>query len=1101
MSSLALQKDKPMVELTINGRAVAVSEGTTLLEAARLLGIHIPTLCYLDGLKPYGGCRLCLVEISTGNHTQLTTSCTYLATEGLTVQTDTEEVLEARRFIMDLLLSRCPEVPALQEMARQVGLDQPGFTRGDSDCILCGKCVRMCLELQHVGAISVVGRGAKRKVTTPFGEFSEVCRTCGACALVCPTGHIADIAQISGKTPIPKLDEFNTGLKTRGSIYKLYPQAIPATPSIDRHNCIQLLTGDCGLCAEVCAAQAIDFTQKDEALSLKAGAAILAPGTRPVDPGHYLPYHYASFSNVVTSLEFERLLSASGPFAGHLVRPSDHKEPKKIAWFQCVGSRSLQDFAHAYCSSVCCMYAIKQALVAREHSQEPLDTAIFYMDIRTTGKDFDKYYQRAIDQGVRFIHSRVHSVAQDPDSGDLSVRYVRDDGSMVAVTFDMVVLSVGLEVTPETLKMAQRLGVKVDAHRFAQTSPFSPVATSRPGLYVCGAFQSPKDIPYSVMEASAAAAAAGELLAGSRYSEARRKPEYPERDVSQEEPRVGVFVCHCGTNIAGVIDVGALTDYARTLPATVHAEKHLFTCSQDTQQIIKERIQELSLNRVVVASCSPRTHERVFQESVREAGLNEYLLTMANIRDQDAWVHQQEPEAALEKAKDLVRMAVARAAYLEPLHKEKFPVTKAALVVGGGVTGMEAALSLANMEFPTHLVERGEHLGGHAWNLAVRSGGHNYRKYLRQLLEKVESHPLINVSCQAQVKGTRGFVGNFQTTLSTPGGELEVAHGVTILATGGQGYRPTEYCYGQHPRILLSLDLDQAIAFRNPDIVKAEQAVFILCVGSREPERPYCSQVCCFRALESALALKELNSEMDIFILYRDIRTLGEKEELYQRAREEGIMFIRFDPDNRPEVEVTPENTLNVSVREPILGRRLVLSPDFITLANAIVPNPVQELAELFKVPLNAEGFFQEAHAKLRPVDFSTEGIYVAGLAHYPKPMDECIAQAKAAAARAATILAQDQVLMEPMVSQVDPEVCIGCGLCVLNCPFGAIHLVTVAGKGFRAENLLAFCKGCGICAAGCPQRAIDMMHFRDRQVLAAIHAGGSDRHLAAEGR
>jgi heterodisulfide reductase subunit A len=740
-------------------------------------------------------------------------------------------------------------------------------------------------------------------------------------------------------------------------------------------------------------------------------------------------------------------------------------------------------------------------LVAQEHSREPLVTAIFYMDMRTSGKDFDKYYQRAIDQGVKFIHSRVHSVDQDAQTGDLLVRYVKEDGSQAADTFDMVVLSVGMEITPKTVEMARRLGVEVDAHEFALTSPFTPVATSRPGLFVCGVFQGPKDIPGSVMEASAAAAAAGELLASARYSQAIKKPEYPERDVSGEEPQVGVFICHCGTNIAGVIDVETLAAYARNLPFVVHAEKHLFTCSQDTQKTIKERIHELSLNRVVVASCSPRTHERVFQESIREGGLNEYLLTMANIRDQDAWVHQQEPEAALEKAKDLVRMATARAANLEPLHKEKFPVTQAALVVGGGVAGMEAALSLANMQFPTYLVEKDDYLGGNAWKLAVRSGKINYRRYLRGLLQAVESHPLLQVMSQTQVKDTRGFIGNFQTTLSTPGGEVEVAHGVTILATGGQAFIPQEYCYGQHPQVYLSFDLDQAVAFQDPKVLTADQVVFILCVGSREPERPYCSRVCCARALESALALKEQNPEMDIFILYRDIRTPGEKEELYQRAREEGILFIRFDSEHKPRVEITDENTLQVTVREPILGRLLNLYPDFIILANSIIPNPVQKVAELFKVPLNAEGFFQEAHAKLRPVDFSTEGVYVAGLAHYPKPLEECVAQAKAAAARAATVLAQDQVLMEPLVSQVNPELCIGCGLCSFNCPFGAIHLVKLAGKGFRAENLVAFCKGCGICAAGCPQRAIDMMHFRDRQVLAAIHAGGHLPHLAAEGR
>jgi heterodisulfide reductase subunit A-like polyferredoxin len=854
---------------------------------------------------------------------------------------------------------------------------------------------------------------------------------------------------------------------------------------------------NCGICSEcmqcvtACQAGAVDHHQQPQREEVKVGAVILAPGFQPFNPGHFLPYRYASLTNVVTSLEFERILSASGPFAGHLVRPSDHKEPKKIAWFQCVGSRSLHSYDHAYCSSVCCMYAVKQTLIAREHSKGPLDTAIFFMDMRTSGKDFDKYYQRAVDQGVRFIRSRVHSLDQVPDTGSLMVRYVKEDGKISTETFDMVVLSVGLEVSPETLTLARNLGVEVNAHQFARTSPFTPIATSRPGIFVCGAFQGPKDIPQSVAEASAASAAASELLADARHTLARQRPEYPERDVSPEEPRIGVFICHCGTNIAGVIDVEALREYARGLSSVVHAENNLFVCSQDTQKLIKERIAEHALNRLVVASCSPRTHEAVFQETLREGGLNPYLLEIANIRDQDAWVHQQEPEAALEKARDLVRMAAARAANLEPLYKEKFPVIKAALVVGGGVSGMEAALSLANMGFPVHLAEKTDRLGGRAWKLAVSYRGSRYRRYLRELLQTVESHHLIKVVYLAQVKETQGFIGNFRTILSSPAGDLEVAHGVTILATGGRTYVPTEYGYGRHSDIYLSFDLDQDIAAQNPRVVKAKQAVFIQCVGSREPERPYCSRVCCTHSVESALALKDLNPEMDVFILYRDMRTYGEKEDLYHLAREEGIMFVRFDPDNKPRVEITSEDTLEVTVLEPILGRPLKLHPDFITLASAILPNPAREVAELFKVPLNAEGFFNEAHAKLRPVDFAADGIYVAGLAHYPKPLDECITQAKAAAARAATVLAQEQVAVEPLVSQVNQELCIGCGLCELTCPFKAIHLVKMPGKGFRAENLPAFCKGCGLCAAGCPLRAIDMLHFRDRQIMAAIQAGG----------
>jgi heterodisulfide reductase subunit A-like polyferredoxin len=853
----------------------------------------------------------------------------------------------------------------------------------------------------------------------------------------------------------------------------------------------------CGLCSEcmqcvtACQALAIDHRQQPETLEVPVGAVVLASGLRPFNPEPHLHYQYAAFPNVVTSLEFERILSASGPFAGHLIRPSDHKEPKKVAWLQCVGSRNLHADDHAYCSAVCCMYAIKQTLIAREHSKEPLETAVFFMDMRTSGKDFEKYYQRAQDQGVRFIRSRVHSLKQIPDSGDLRLRYVTEDGTLATEAFDLVVLSVGLEAARETVALSRRLGVEVNANDFAWTSPFTPVAASQPGIFVCGALKGPKDIPQSVTEASAAAAAAGEFLAAGRHSLTLQKPAYPEREVAGEAPRIGVFICHCGTNIAGVIDVAALKDYAATLPGVLHAETNLFTCSQDTQKRIKERIAELNLNRIVVASCSPRTHEAVFKETLSEGGLNPYLLEMANIRDQDAWVHQQEREEALEKAKDLVRMAAARVAILEPLQKNRFPVTKSALVLGGGVAGLEAALSLANMGFPVNLAEKTDRLGGQAHNLVLSSRGYQYQQYLKDLIRTVEGHHLIHVVYQAQAQATEGFIGNFQTTLATPAQDLTVEHGVTILATGGYPYLPTEYGYGQHAGIFLSADLDQAIAARDPRVVRARQAVFIQCVGSREPERPYCSRVCCTRSVESALALKALNPEMDVFILYRDLRTHGELEDLYQKAREAGVMFIRYERENKPTVAITPEGGLQLMVPDPILGRMLKFTPDFITLASAIVPNAVQDLAELFKVPLNAEGFFQEAHAKLRPVDFFADGIYVAGLAHYPKPLDEVIAQAKAAAGRAATVLAQEMVEAEPLVAQVNQDLCVGCGFCELACPFGAMHLVKIPGKGYHSENIPAYCKGCGLCAAGCPMQAIDMSHFRKQQILAAIQAGG----------
>ncbi len=853
---------------------------------------------------------------------------------------------------------------------------------------------------------------------------------------------------------------------------------------------------NCGICSEcmqcvaACQAGAIDHSMQPETQEVNVGAVIMSPGFQAFDPGRYDAYHYAAYPNVVSSLEFERILSASGPFAGHLVRPSDHKEPKKIAWLQCVGSRDMHHCDNSFCSAVCCMYAIKQAVIAKEHSKEPLDAAIFFMDMRTHGKDFEKYYWRAEEEhGIRFLRSRVHSIDPVPGSSDVAIRYLTEKGELQVEHFDLVVLSVGLESSHEAQQLAQTLGVDIKPDtRFVETSTFTPVNTNKAGVFVCGAFQAPKDIPQSVMEASAAAAAAGELLNAGRGTAIKVRQLPPQTDVSGQEPRVGVFVCNCGINIGGVINVPKLTEYVASLPHVVLADQNLFTCSADTQDRILEAIKENRLNRVVVASCSPRTHAPLFMETLQEAGLNPYLFDMANIRDQDSWVHMNQPEKALEKAKELVQMAVARVTQLEPLEKMTFPVTKAALVIGGGVAGMEAAWSIADMGFKSYLVEKGDTLGGQARNLVVSSRGNDYQGYLDDLIKKVKNHPNVEILFNSSVKDPTGFIGNFSTVVVTPEGERTVEHGVTILAIGGKPYQPEEYLYGTNPNVMTLFEIDKLIAAQDAKVTGAQQAVFIQCVGSREPQRPYCSRVCCTHSVDSAIALKKLNPGMDVFILYRDMRTYGEKELLYKEARELGVMFIRFDLEGKPQVEQTADGKLKLTINDPILDRPVVLKPDVLALAAAVLPNPTEELGELFKVTRNAEGFFAEAHAKLRPVDFATDGIFMAGLAHYPKPVDESIAQAKAAAGRAATVLAQEQVEVEPIVSTVDQSLCIGCGLCEASCPFGAIRLVEVPGKGWRAENISALCKGCGICAAGCPQRAIDMAHFRDKQILAYIN-------------
>jgi heterodisulfide reductase subunit A-like polyferredoxin len=856
---------------------------------------------------------------------------------------------------------------------------------------------------------------------------------------------------------------------------------------------------NCGVCSEclqcvvACQAGAVAHKQGPQTLELNVGAIVLAPGFQTYDPSRYTAYHYAQYPGVVTSMEFERILSASGPYAGHLIRPSDHQEPKKIAWLQCVGSRDLQHCDNSYCSSVCCMYAIKQAVIAKEHAKEyALDCAIFFMDMRTHGKEFEKYYWRARDEhGVRFIRSRVHSLEPVPGSDDVLIRYLDEKGVLHTEIFNLVVLSVGLETSQAALDLAKTLGVEVKPDtRFAQTSPFAPVSTDKEGIYVCGVFQAPKDIPQSVMEASAAAAAAGELLAQARGTELKKPVLPPERDVSGEEPRIGVFVCNCGINIGGVINVPSLTEYAKTLPHVVYAEENLFTCSADTQQKILQAIEEHKLNRVLVASCSPRTHAPMFMETIQQAGLNPYLFDMANIRDQDSWVHMHEPEKALEKAKDLVRGVAARLANLEPLHKMEFPVYKAALVIGGGVAGMEAAKSIADMGFKAYLVEQTDKLGGNAWNLVISPRGYDYRGYLEGLIKAVQNHSNIEVLFNSKVIETGGFIGNFRSTVQTPQGNRQIEHGVTVMATGGQAYQPEEYLYGKHPHIYTSLELDKLIAQKDPRLEEARQAVFIQCVGSRDPQRPYCSRLCCTHSVESALALKELNPELDIFVLYRDMRTYGEKELLYKEAREKGVVFIRFDLDDKPKVRIKPDRGLEVTVTDPILGMPVILHPDVLTLATAVLPNPTEELGELFKLARNAEGFFNEAHAKLRPVDFPSDGIFLAGLAHFPKPIDESIAQAKAAAGRAATFLAQDTVKVGGVVAEVDQDKCAVCLTCVRTCPF---NVPVIDYKVDAAYIDPAKCQGCGICVSECPAKAITLKHYTDEQIIAqelALAAG-----------
>jgi heterodisulfide reductase subunit A len=784
-------------------------------------------------------------------------------------------------------------------------------------------------------------------------------------------------------------------------------------------------------------------------------------------------------------MEFERILSATGPFMGHLTRISDKKEPKKIAWFQCVGSRDLNRCDNPYCSSVCCMYAVKEAVIAKEHADYDLDCAIFFMDMRTPGKDFEKYYNDAKDKhGVRFIRSRVHTIDRVPGTDDLEVRYVTESGEEKKEIFNMIVLSVGMQISPETIDLANNLGIDLTQGNFCETQNFKPFATSRDGIFVCGAFQGPKDIPESVMEASAAACSAGMNLAPARGTLVREKAFPDETDITGEEPRIGVFVCNCGINIGGIADVPAIVEYARGLPNVEYVGENLFTCSQDTQNQMAEVIREQKLNRIVVAACTPRTHELLFQETIRNAGLNEYLFDMANIRNQCTWVHSNDKENATEKSKDLVRMAVARASLLEPIPDISVDVNPSALIIGGGIAGMTAALGFADQGFPAIIVEKSSVLGGAARDLSKTWKGQDIQPYLSELVDKVEQHSDIQVLRNAEVVGASGFVGNFETQVAVGDQIKTVEHGVVMVATGGKAADTQEYLYGKNPRVTRWHDLEH-----DPEKLKdAEIIVFIQCVGSRDENRPYCSRICCTASILQAISIKQNNPDTKVFILYRDIRTYGEKEYLYKKARELGVVFVRYSLDNKPKVAEV-ENGLQVDVFDPILQKNLRIQADYVNLATAIEPAQNHKISEFYKIPLNAENFFMEAHAKLRPVEFANDGIFLCGLAHYPKAIEESISQAMAATSRAITVLAKGSVQISPLVSQVDAEKCIGCGLCAEVCAFNAILLEEIEGKGYRAKNISASCKGCGLCASSCPQQAIDMLHFRDRQIVASICA------------
>jgi heterodisulfide reductase subunit A len=903
-------------------------------------------------------------------------------------------------------------------------------------------------------------------MTEPRYIDTEKCTACGECA-----------------KQFPDAVRFTPGLDPRAPTCMRYPQATPFAFSIDMSK-----IDDIEALKQVCKADAIVPDDQPRQTVLDVASVVLSVGADLFDPAVLDNLGGGRFDNVVTGLEYERIMSASGPFQGNLVRKSDGKRPKKVAWLQCVGSRGINRADVPYCSSVCCMYALKEAMVTKERFGEDIETTIFFMDMRTHGKDYEQYYNRARDEyHVRMVRSRPHTIMEDPDTRNLSIVYAVEDKSVQETEeFDMVVLSTGFRVNAETRELAENLGIDLNVHHFADTDHFNPVQTSRPGVYVCGVYESPKDIPETMVQASAAAAMAAADLPVSPSGLNGEEIFPPERDVTGEAPRIGVFVCDCGFEIGGVVNVTQLLDAVRTRPDVVVAEAVGYGCSSESMARIEAMITKNNLNRVVIGGCSPRTHEAKFQDLLRRVGLNRYLVEMVNLRDQNTWAHMAEPEKAQDKAVKLLKVGIAGVRTNHPLRDHTLPMSQKALVVGGGITGMTAALKLADQGVKTYLVERAPSLGGLARSLRKTIEGEDVAPFVQGLVEQVTAHPDIQVLTRSVIVDHSGMPGLFKTGIQTGVRMtyMQIDHGVTILATGAAANRPALYGLDTLDNVMTQLEMDSLMADDPEKIRSMDQVVMIQCVGSREPDNPNCSRICCQAAVKNALKIKEISPDTEVFVLYRDMRTYGFLEDYYRKSRDLGVKFIRFSLENRPEVR-EEEGGLVVRTHDYVLDSDIDIDADCVVLSTGLIADDenTEDLALMFHLPRTEDHYFLEDHVKLRPVDMAQRGFFLAGTAHSPKVIKECITQAQAAAGRAQTLLSKKEINLGACVAVVDDKKCASCLICVRVCPFDVPFINADGVSQIDADK----CHGCGVCAGECPAKAIQLLAYEDDQILAKL--------------